>query len=88
MSKVDVNKKIVKKGEDKVILRAYDSCYGTFNYYLFSNEGDIVLQVTNCNCEQIPKVMLDKFEEFSLEKKHTEDRENFKAWLAYEGYKE
>ena len=62
MSKV--NKKIVKKGADAVILRAYDSCYGTFNYYLFSNEGDIILQVTNCNCEQIPKVILDKFEEF------------------------
>lgn len=88
MSKANINKKIVKKGADTVILRTYDSCYGTFNYYLFSTEGDIILQITDCNCRQIPKVMLDKFEEFSLEKKHAEDRANFKAWLEHEGYKE
>ena len=88
MSEVYINKKIVKKGADKVILRTYDSCYGTFNYYLFSTEGDIILQITDCNCRQIPKVMLDKYETFSLEKKHAVDRANFKAWLEHEGYKE
>lgn len=82
------NKKIVKKGVDKIILRAYDSCYGTFNYYLFSDEGDIILQVTNCNSKQIPKVMLDKYETFSVEAEHAKKRANFKAWLEYEGYKE
>lgn len=88
MSEVYINKKIVKKGTDKVILRTYDSCYGTFNYYLFSSEGDIILQITDCNCRQIPKVMIDKYETFSLEKKHAEDRANFKAWLEHEEYKE
>lgn len=88
MSNVYINKKIVKKGTDKVILRTYDSCYGTFNYYLFSSEGDIILQITDCNCRQIPKVILDKYETFSLEKKHAEDKVNFKAWLEHEGYKE
>lgn len=88
MSNVYINKKIVKKGTDKVILRTYDSCYGTFNYYLFSSEGDIILQITDCNCRQIPKVILDKYETFSLENKHAEDRANFKAWLEHEGYKE
>lgn len=88
MSEVYVNKKIVKKGTDKVILRTYDSCYGTFNYYLFSNEGDIILQITDCNCKRIPKVMLDKYETFSIEAKHEKDKANFKAWLEHEGYKE
>ena len=88
MSEVYVNKKIVKKGADKVILRTYDSCYGTFNYYLFSNEGDIILQVTDCNCRQIPKVILDKYETFSVEAEHAKKRASFKEWLKEEGYKE
>lgn len=88
MSEVYVNRKIVKKGADKVILRTYDSCYGTFNYYLFSNEGDIILQITDCNCRQIPKVMLDKYEAFSVEAEHAKKRARFKEWLEHEGYKE
>ena len=88
MSKARLDKKIVKKGTDSVILRDYDNCYGTFSYYLFSTEGGVIQAVTNCNCRQIPKVMLDKYEAFSLEKKHSEDRANFKAWLEHEGYTE
>lgn len=88
MSKTRVNKKIVRKGADKVILRTYDSCYGTFNYYLFSNEGDIILQVTDCNCEQIPKAILDEYEAFSVEVEHEKKRARFKEWLEHEGYKE
>lgn len=88
MSKAKLDKKIVKKGADKVILRTYDSCYGTFNYYLFSDEGKIILQVTNCNCEQIPKVIIDEYEAFSVEAEHAKKRADFKAWLEYEGYKE
>ena len=88
MADAYVNKKIVKKGTDKVVLRTYDSCYGTFNYYLFSNEGDIVLQVTDCNCRQIPKVILDEYEAFSVEAEHAKKRADFKAWLEYEGYEE
>lgn len=80
--------KMVKKGADKVILRAYDSCYGTFNYYLFSDEGDIILQVTDCDCRQIPKVILDKYEAFSTEAEHEKKRARFKEWLESEGCKE
>ena len=88
MSKVYTKKEIVKKGADSVILRDYDSCYGTFNYYLFSTEGAVIQVVTDCNCRQIPKVMLDKFEKFSLEEQHKKEKEEFKAWLKNEGYKE
>jgi hypothetical protein len=88
MSKVYVNRKIVKKGTDKVILRTYNSCYGTFNYYLFSGEGDIILQVTDCNCRQIPKVILDRYETYSLEAEHEKKRARFMEWLEHEGYKE
>lgn len=87
-SEVYVNKKVVKKNSDCVILRSYDKCYGTFNYYLFSTEGDILLQVTNCNCRQIPSVITDKFEKFSLEGKHKEEKAEFEAWLKYEGFAE
>lgn len=88
MSKAKLDKKIVKKGTDSVILRDYDSCYGTFSYYLFSTEGGVIQAVTNCNCRQIPKVILDKFEKFSLEEQHEKEKEEFKAWLENEGYKE
>jgi hypothetical protein len=44
--------------------------------------------INNCNCEQIPTIMKSKADSFSLAKKHEEERENFKAWLEYEGYKE
>lgn len=88
MGEVHVNRKIVKKGTDSVILRDYDSCYGTFNYYLFSNEGDFILQVTSSNSRQVPKVMLDKCETFSVEARHTEERARFKKWLKEEGYRE
>jgi hypothetical protein len=44
--------------------------------------------INNCNCEQIPTIMKSKADSFSLVKKHEEERENFKAWLEYEGYKE
>jgi len=88
VSKVYVNKKIVKKGTDCVILRDYDKCYNTFNYYLFSTEGDVILAVTDCNCRQIPKVILDRFEKFSVEVWHTKQRAEFNAWLKNEGYKE
>lgn len=88
MSSVYVNKKIVKRGADKIILRTYDSCYRTFNYYLFSDEGEIIMQVTDCNCRQIPKVLLDKYETFSVEIEHAKKIANFKAWLKNEGYTE
>lgn len=85
-SEVYVNKKVVKENSECAILRSYDKCYGTFNYYLFSMEGDIILQVTDCNCRQIPSVIMDKFEKFSLEEKHKEEKEEFKAWLKKEGF--
>ena len=88
MSEVHVNKKIVKKGTDSIILRDYDSCYDTFSYYLASTEGDVIMCITNCNCRQIPKVMLDKFESFSVEQEHAKNRVKFKEWLKKEGYKE
>jgi hypothetical protein len=88
MSNVYVNKKIVRRGADCVILRTYDNCYRTFNYYLFSNEGDIILQATNCNCPRIPSVITAEFEKFSLEEKHKKEKEEFKAWLKNEGYTE
>lgn len=88
MGEVHVKRKIVKKGADSVILRDYDSCYDTFNYYLFSTEGDVIMQVSNCNCRQIPKVILDKHEAFSVEKHHANERVKFKEWLKKEGYKE
>lgn len=87
-SKVYVNKKVVKKNSECVILRDYDRCYGTFNYYLFSTEGHVILAVTNCNCRQIPPVIADKFEKFSLEEKHKKAKEEFKAWLVKERYAE
>ena len=88
MSKARLDKKIVKRGSDYVILRDYDKCYGTFNYYLFSTEGDVILAVTDCNCEQIPKVMVDRYETFSIEAEHEKKKAEFKAWLEHEGYKE
>lgn len=88
MSKVYVNRRIVKRDTDKIILRDYNSLYSTFNYYLFSVEGDIVMQITDCNCRQIPKVMLDKYEDFSVEKEHEKERAEFKEWIKKEGYKE
>lgn len=88
MSKVYTKKKIVKKGTDCVILRDYDKCYNTFNYYLFSTEGNVIQVVTDCSCQQIPKVMLDKFEKFSLEEYHKKEKEEFKAWLKNEEYEE
>lgn len=88
MSSVYVNKKIVKENSECVILRSYDKCYGTFNYYLFSTEGDILLQMTDCNCRQTPSVITDEFEKFSLEEKHKKEKAEFKAWLKNEGYAE
>ena len=88
MSEAKLDKKIVKKGADYVILRDYDKCYGTFNYYLFSTEGDVILAVTDCNCRQIPKVMVDRYETFSIEAEHEKKRAKFKEWLKEEGYTE
>lgn len=87
-SVVYVNRKILKKNSECVILRDYDKCYGTFNYYLFSTEGDVILAVTDCNCRQIPPVIEDKFEKFSLEEKHRKEKEEFEAWLVKERYAE
>lgn len=87
-SVVYVNRKILKKNSECVILRDYDKCYGTFNYYLFSMEGDVILAVTDCNCRQIPPVLTDKFEKFSLEEKHRKAKEEFEAWLVKERYTE
>lgn len=87
-SVVYVNRKVLKKNSECIILRDYDKCYGTFNYYLFSTEGDVILTVTDCNCRQIPPVLTDKFEKFSLEEKHRKEKEEFKAWLKKEGYAE
>ena len=88
MSSVCTNRKIVKKNSECTILRSYDKCYGTFNYYLFSTEGDILLSVTDCNCRQTPSVITDEFEKFSLEEKHKKEKEEFKAFLKNEGYTE
>ena len=87
-SEVYVNRKIVKKNSECVVLRDYDRCYGTFNYYMFSTEGDVILSFTDCNCRQIPPVIEEKFEKFSLEEKHKKDKEEFKAFLKNEGYTE
>lgn len=83
---VNVDKKVVKENSECVILRDYDKCYGTFNYYLLSTEGDVVLAVTDSNCEQTPPVIEEKFEKFSLEEQHKKEKEEFKAWLKNEGY--
>lgn len=87
-SEVYVNKKVLKKNSECVILKDYDKCYGTFNYYLFSTEGDVILTVTDCNCRQIPTVLTDKFEKFSLEEQHKKEKAEFKAWLKKEGFTE
>lgn len=87
-SVVYVNRKILKKNSECVILRDYDKCYCTFNYYLFSTEGDVILAVTDSNCRQIPPVLTDKFEKFSLEEKHRKAKEEFEAWLVKERYTE
>ena len=88
MSNVCATKRIVKENSECVILRTYNSCYGTFNYYMFSTEGDSILAVTDYNCRQIPHVLMDKFEKFSLEEQHKKEKEEFKAWLKNEGYAE
>ena len=88
MSSVYVNKKVVKENSECVILRDFDKCYDTFNYYLFSMEGDALLSVTDCNCRQTPSVITDEFEKFSLEEKHKKEKEEFKAFLKNEGYTE
>lgn len=88
MSNVCANKKIVRKNSECVILRTYDSCYGTFNYYMFSTEGDSILSVTDCNCRQIPPVIEEKFEKFSLEEQHKKEKAEFETFLKYEGYTE
>lgn len=85
-SEVYVNRKVLKKNSECLILRTYDSCYGTFNYYLYSTEGDILLSVTDCNCRQIPPVIEEKFEKFSLEEKHKEEKAEFESRLKHEGY--
>ena len=88
MSRVCATKRIVKENSECAILRYYDKCYRTFNYYLFSNEGDIILQVTNCNCRQIPSVITAEFEKFSLEEQHKKEKAEFEAFLKKEGYTE
>lgn len=86
-SEVEV-KEVVKKNSDCVLLRVYDKCYGTFSYFLVSTEGDVILTMTDCNCRQIPPVLTDKFDKFSLEEQHKKEKEEFKAWLKKEGYVE
>lgn len=88
MSSVSASKKIVRKNSECVILRTYDSCYGTFNYYMFSTEGDSILSVTDCNCRQIPHILMDKFEKFTLEGQHKKEKAEFEAFLKNEGYTE
>lgn len=88
MSKAKLDKKIVLRDEEKVILCEYDSLLDTYSYYLCSIEGHVIMVINNCNCEQIPTIMKSKADSFSLAKKREEERENFKAWLEYEGYKE
>lgn len=85
-SEVYVNKKVLKKNSECIILRDYDKCYGTFNYYLYSTEGDIILAVTDCYYRQIPPVIEEEFEKFSLEEKHRKEKEEFKARLKNERY--
>lgn len=84
-SEVEV-KEVVKKNSDCVLLRVYDKCYGTFSYFLVSTEGDVILTMTDCNCRQIPPVLADKLEKFSLEEYHKEKKEQFKSWLKDGGY--
>ena len=88
MSKAKLDKKIVLKDKEKVILCEHDSLLDTYSYYLCSIEGQVIMVLNNCNCEQIPTIMKSKADSFSLAKKHEEERENFKAWLEDEGYKE
>lgn len=83
---VIVNKEVVLRGADKVILRSYSRYSEAYNYYLFSEEGDIIMQILDCGCTRIPKVMKDKFDDFSIEKQHAKDRQKFKEWLKLEGW--
>lgn len=76
-----MDREVLKKNSECAILRNRDTCYGTFNYYLFSTEGDIVLSVTNCNRKEIPPAIEEMFEKFSLEVKHKKEKEEFETWL-------
>ena len=84
---VIINKKIVKKGADKVILRSYSRYSEAYNYYLFSEEGDVIFQMLDCG-SRIPKEMKEKFDNFTIENQHAKDKQKFKEWLEREGYKE
>ena len=88
MSKAKLDKKIVLRDGEKVILREYSSISDSYSYYLCSIEGHVIMVINNCNCEQIPTVMKSKADSFSLAKKHEEEKNNFKEWLEHEGYKE
>ena len=88
MSKAKLDKKIVLRDEEKVILCEHDSLLDTYSYYLCSIEGHVIMVINNCNREQIPTIMKSKADSFSLAKKREEEKENFKAWLKEEGYRE
>ena len=88
MSEAKLDKRIVSRDSEKVILREYSSISDSYSYYLCSIEGHVIMVINNCNCEQIPTIMKGRADSFSLAEKHEEEKNSFKTWLESEGYKE
>jgi len=79
------NKKVVKQKKDCVILRVYHTVYECFCYYLFTVEGEIICQDLRGGT-RIPSGIKERFDNFSLEEWHKEERKRFVEYLAKEGY--